>query len=162
MHSPNKAGLVRSNEYENATVSRSPSITSLPLGQNKNSLTHSEQSITSVISVSFIFSLEIVSLKTLRFQGDIRPRVRSFGEKESKDTPNEDTLILKVHGITDAGTDVQQDLVQVLQNRLDDAVLEFLSVMLARNAMCPLTPEDVHFIQKPFRLPEVIIRVKNY
>lgn len=86
--------------------------------------------------------------------------MRSFGEKESKDTPNEDTLILKVHGITEAGTDVQQDLVQVLQNRLDDAVLECLSIMLARNAMCPLTPEDVHFIQKPFRLPEVIIKVK--
>ncbi|XP_018578793.1 KICSTOR complex protein SZT2 isoform X1 [Anoplophora glabripennis] len=141
VHSPNKAGLIRSSEYENATVSRSPSITSLPLGQNKNSLTQSEQSITSVIS------------------GDIRPRVRSFGEKESKDSPNEDTLILKVHGITEAGTDVQQDLVQVLQNRLDDAVLEFLSIMLARNAMCPLTPEDVHFIQKPFRLPEVIIKL---
>lgn len=54
---------------------------------------------------------------------------------------------------------MQCDLVQVLQNRLDDAVLDFLSVMLARNAMCPLTPDDVHFIQKPFRLPEVVIRV---
>lgn len=70
-------------------------------------------------------------------------------------------MILKVHGITEAGNDVQCELVQVLQNRLDDAVLEFLSVMLARNSMCPLTPEDVQFIQKPFRLPEVIIRVKN-
>lgn len=95
------------------------------------------------------------------FKGDIRPRVRSFGEKESKDNPNEDTLILKVHGINEAGPDVQQDLVQVLQNRLDDAVLEFLSVMLARNSMCPLTPEDVHFIQKPFRLPEELIKVCN-
>ncbi|CAH1982614.1 unnamed protein product [Acanthoscelides obtectus] len=92
-------------------------------------------------------------------QGDIRPRVRSFGEKESKDNPNEDTLILKVHGITEAGSDVQNDLVQVLQNRLDDAVLEFLSIMLARNAMCPLTPEDVHFVQKPFRPPEVVVRL---
>ncbi|KAJ8945629.1 hypothetical protein NQ314_009160 [Rhamnusium bicolor] len=125
VHCPNtKGALLRPSEYEHATVSRSPSIASLPLGQNKSNLAQSEQSITSVIS------------------GDIRPRVRSFGEKESKDTPNEDTLILKVHGITSAGTDVQHDLVQVLQNRLDDAVLEFLSVMLARNSMCPLTPED--------------------
>lgn len=97
----------------------------------------------------------------LRFyiQDDIRPRVRSFGEKESKDGPNEDTLILKVHGITEAGHDVQCELVQVLQNRLDDAVLEFLSVMLARNAMCPLTPEDVQFIQKPFKPPELVIKL---
>ena len=95
------------------------------------------------------------------FQDDIRPRVRSFGEKESKDGPNEDTLILKVHGITEAGNDVQCELVQVLQNRLDDAVLEFLSIMLARNSMCPLTPEDVQFIQKPFRLPEVVIKVSK-
>lgn len=94
-------------------------------------------------------------------QSDIRPRVRSFGEKETKDGPYEDTIILRVHGITEAGVDVRCELVQVLQNRLDDAVLEFLSVMLARNAMCPLTPEDVRFIQRPFRLPEIIIKVKS-
>ncbi|VEN57127.1 unnamed protein product, partial [Callosobruchus maculatus] len=140
-NSGTKLSLMRSNEYESGPVSRSPSIASLPLGQNKSHLTQSEQSITSTTS------------------GDIRPRVRSFGEKESKDTPNEDTLILKVHGITEAGSDVQNDLVQVLQNRLDDAVLEFLSIMLARNAMCPLTPEDVHFVQKPFRPPEVVVRL---
>lgn len=66
-----------------------------------------------------------------------------------------------MHGITEAGQDVRCELVQVLQNRLDDAVLDFLSVMLARNSMCPLTPEDVHFLQKPFRPPEHIIRVRR-
>lgn len=85
--------------------------------------------------------------------------MRSFGERESNDPPNEDTLILRVHGVTEAGEDVKCELVQVLQNRLDDAVLEFLSVMLARNAMCPLTPEDVHFLQKPFRSAEIMIRI---
>lgn len=85
--------------------------------------------------------------------------MRSFGEKETNDPPNEDTLILRVHGVTEAGEDVKCELVQVLQNRLDDAVLEFLSVMLARNAMCPLTPEDVHFLQKPFRSAEIMIRI---
>ncbi|CAG9855485.1 unnamed protein product [Phyllotreta striolata] len=133
-----KSSLLKTSEFESSTVSRSPSIASLP---HKSTLTQSQQSITSATSI------------------DIRPRVRSFGEKECKDTPVEDTLILKVHGINEAGSDVQQELVQVLQNRLDDAVLECLSVMLARNAMCPLTPEDVHFIQKPFRPPEVIIRL---
>ncbi|CAH1153732.1 unnamed protein product [Phaedon cochleariae] len=137
----NKSTLVRAAEFEGTTVSRSPSVASLPFCQNKSALTQSEQSITSVTS------------------GDIRPRVRSFGERETKEYPTEDTLVLKVHGITEAGSDVQQDLVQVLQNRLDDAVLEFLSITLARNAMCPLTPEDVHFIQRPFRPPEVIIRL---
>ncbi|KAH0819001.1 hypothetical protein GEV33_003789 [Tenebrio molitor] len=137
----NKSSALRPLEYESAIVSRSPSIASLPLGQPRSHLSQFEQSLSSVLS------------------DDIRPRVRSFGEKESKDGPNEDTLILKVHGITEAGNDVQCELVQVLQNRLDDAVLEFLSVMLARNSMCPLTPEDVQFIQKPFRLPEVIIRL---
>lgn len=88
--------------------------------------------------------------------------MRSFGEKEIKDHPNDDTLTLKVHGITEVGDDVRCELVQVLQNRLDDAVLECLSVMLARNAMCPLTPEDVHFLQKPFRLPEIVIRVRIF
>lgn len=85
--------------------------------------------------------------------------MRSIGEKERSDAIVEDTIILKVHGITDAGKDVKCELVQVLQNRLDDAVLEILSMMLARNAMCPLTPADVHFLQKPFRPPEHIVKV---
>lgn len=92
-------------------------------------------------------------------QSDIRPRVRSFGENEKCDSFVEDTIILKVHGITDAGPDVKCELVQVLQNRLDDAVLEIISMMLARNAMCPLTPEDVHFLQKPFQPPEFVTKV---
>jgi hypothetical protein len=57
------------------------------------------------------------------------------------------------------GSEVKEELVQVLQNRLDDAVLEVLSVMLARNPMCKLTPEDVHFIQKPFKVPDSVIQV---
>lgn len=85
--------------------------------------------------------------------------MQSVSEKESKEDPQEDTIILKVHGITETGKDIKCDLVQVLQNRLDDTVLEILSVMLARNAMCPLTSEDVRFLQKPFKQPEHIIRV---
>ncbi|KAK2589304.1 hypothetical protein KPH14_007855 [Odynerus spinipes] len=100
---------------------------------------------------------------------DTRPRVRSFGEKESDQTrirsesdilnKTGDSIILKVHGISDAGPLVKCDLVQVLQNRLDDAVLEVLSVMLARNPMCKLTPADVHFIQKPCKNPESIVQL---
>ncbi|XP_032678990.1 KICSTOR complex protein SZT2-like [Odontomachus brunneus] len=91
---------------------------------------------------------------------DTRPRVRSFGEKES-DILNKtgDSIILMVHGISEAGPAVKRDLVQALQNRLDDAVLEVLSVMLARNPMCKLTPADVHFIQKPYKFPESIVQL---
>lgn len=92
-----------------------------------------------------------------------RPRVRSFGEKESdilnKSGSFGDSIILMVHGISEAGPEVKRDLVQVLQNRLDDAVLEVLSVMLARNPMCKLTPADVHFIQKPYKFPECIVQL---
>lgn len=123
----------------NGIVSRSPSIVSLPLGQQRSLMNYSDNSTSSI--------------------ADIRPRVRSFGEKERTEPPIEDTIILKVHGITDADLDVKRDLVQVLQNRLDDAVLEVLSMMLARNAMCPLTPEDVQFLQKPFKAPEHIIKL---
>jgi len=91
---------------------------------------------------------------------DTRPRVRSFGEKES-DILNRtgDSIILMVHGISEAGPEVKRDLVQVLQNRLDDAVLEVLSVMLSRNPMCKLMPADVHFIQKPYKSPECIVQL---
>lgn len=91
---------------------------------------------------------------------DTRPRVRSFGEKES-DILNKtgDSIVLMVHGISDAGPEVKRDLVQVLQNRLDDAVLEVLSVMLARNPMCKLMPADVHFVQKPYKSPECIVQL---
>ena len=91
---------------------------------------------------------------------DTRPRVRSFGEKES-DILNKsgDSIVLMVHGISEAGPEIKCELVQVLQNRLDDAVLEVLSVMLARNPMCKLTPADVHFIQKSYRSPESVVRL---
>lgn len=56
---------------------------------------------------------------------------------------------------------MKNELVQVLQNRLDDAVLEVVSVMLARNPMCKLSPDDVHFIQKPNTPPESIIQVSQ-
>lgn len=61
--------------------------------------------------------------------------------------------------MSEAGPEVRHELVQVLQNRLDDAVLDVLSMMLARNPMCKLTPSDVHFIQKPYKTPESVIRL---
>ena len=42
-----------------------------------------------------------------------------------------------------AGLEIREDLVQLLQKKLDDAVLDMLTVTLARNNMSKLTPEDV-------------------
>ncbi|XP_034939533.1 KICSTOR complex protein SZT2-like [Chelonus insularis] len=90
---------------------------------------------------------------------DTRPRVRSFGEKDSDYmNKSDDSIVLMVHGISEPGLEIRRDLVQALHNRLDDAVLEVLSVMLARNPMCKLTPADVHFIQKPYRSPESYVQ----
>ena len=91
---------------------------------------------------------------------DTRPRVRSFGEKDSGYlNKSDDSIVLVVHGISEPGMEIKKELVQVLQNRLDDAVLELLSMMLARNPMCKLTPADVHFIQKPYRYPESYVQL---
>nr|XP_022914806.1 KICSTOR complex protein SZT2-like isoform X1 [Onthophagus taurus] len=133
----NKNSQSKLNEFEN--VSRSPSVTSLPLGHQKSTLPVDGTVVSCAIA-------------------DVRPRVRSFGEKETKEDPHEDTIILRVHGITETGQDVRCELVQVLQNRLDDAVLDNLSLTLARNSMCPLTADDVRFLQKPFKPPEYVIR----
>ncbi|XP_039298117.1 KICSTOR complex protein SZT2 [Nilaparvata lugens] len=89
-----------------------------------------------------------------------RPRLKSFGESGdgSFTSKQEDFITLQVHGIYEAGSEVKLELVQVLQNRLNDAVLEVVSVMLARNPMCKLSPEDVHFIQKPNSTPDNFIK----
>ncbi|XP_043514984.1 KICSTOR complex protein SZT2-like isoform X3 [Frieseomelitta varia] len=124
----------------------------------QNKLSESDEQL--VVSRSnSVVSLSQVKLSDNAAVNDTRPRVRSFSEKESNIlNKTEDSIILMVHGISDAGPEVKRDLVQVLQNRLDDAVLEVLSVMLARNPMCKLTPADVHFIQPP-KSPESIIRL---
>lgn len=70
----------------------------------------------------------------------------------------EDCILLRVHGITEAGLTIKEDLVRVLQNKLDDAVLEVLHGLLSRNPACKLTPDDVHFIQKPHEAPHSIIQ----
>ncbi|XP_043599602.1 KICSTOR complex protein SZT2-like isoform X2 [Bombus pyrosoma] len=124
----------------------------------QNKLSESDEQL--VVSRSnSVVSLSQVKLNDNATANDTRPRVRSFSEKESNVlNKTEDSIILMVHGISDAGPEVKRDLVQVLQNRLDDVVLEVLSVMLARNPMCKLTPADVRFIQPP-KSPESIIRL---
>jgi len=71
----------------------------------------------------------------------------------------EEAVTLRVHGIAEAGSAIKEDLVQVLHNRLNDAVLEVLCGMLSRNPMCKLTPDDVHFIQKPYKQADMSLEV---
>ena len=96
---------------------------------------------------------------------DARGRSSSFSERESlgdggslnslsmtrlpTQLRREDCILLRVCGVTDAGPSIKEDLVRVLQNKLDDAVLEALHGLLSRNPACKLTVDDVHFIQKP-------------
>ncbi|XP_060082039.1 KICSTOR complex protein SZT2-like [Ylistrum balloti] len=63
--------------------------------------------------------------------------------------PCQDYVELLVHGIEEAGPDIKVDLISMLQKRLDDAVLEMISLQLSRNPVSKLSPGDVHFIQKP-------------
>ncbi|XP_054280353.1 KICSTOR complex protein SZT2-like isoform X2 [Macrosteles quadrilineatus] len=128
------ARTVDGEENSPLSVSRSSSINSL----NNTGAKKNEDATSSIVSA---------------WTKELRPRLKSFGEVGDS-LRQEEFLTLKVHGISEAGAEVKSELVQVLHNRLDDAVLEVLSVMLARNPMCKLSPEDVHFIQKPYRMPE--------
>lgn len=69
--------------------------------------------------------------------------------RSSSQLRREDCIVLKVHGITEAGPSIKEDLVRVLRNKLDDAVLEVLHSLLSRNPAIKLTSDDVHFIQNP-------------
>lgn len=46
-----------------------------------------------------------------------------------------------------SGAEICIDLVEVLQNRLNDALLDGLTSMLYRNPVCKLYPDDVYYIQ---------------
>ncbi|XP_014668476.1 PREDICTED: protein SZT2-like [Priapulus caudatus] len=78
--------------------------------------------------------------------------------RPSKSSLPDDCVALCVHGVADPGPEIREELVQVLQNRLDEAVLDMVTVMFSRNPMHKLTPEDVQFIQKPGEPPSCVIQ----
>ena len=51
-----------------------------------------------------------------------------------------------VHGICDPGSEIKDELVRVLNNKLDDAVFEQLNLLIARNPKCRLAPSDVQVV----------------
>ncbi len=55
----------------------------------------------------------------------------------------EHTIKLEVHGVDPPGLEIKEDLVELLTNRLADATLDAITLMLNRNPMCKLTSSDV-------------------
>ncbi|XP_077980912.1 KICSTOR complex protein SZT2-like isoform X2 [Glandiceps talaboti] len=68
-----------------------------------------------------------------------------------------ESVQIDVHGITQAGPEICQELIQVLRNRLSEHTLDIITMLLARNPLCKLTPTDVQFIQPPGADPASII-----
>ncbi|CAL1547603.1 unnamed protein product [Lymnaea stagnalis] len=74
----------------------------------------------------------------------------SLGRQYSK---VEEVVELTVHGIEEVGQEIKDDLMKMLQNKLDDALLDAICVMLSRNPQCKLKPDDISFIQRPHQAP---------
>ncbi len=67
---------------------------------------------------------------------------------------------MKVYGIEAAGPNIKEDLVAVLHHKLNEKVVEIISILLGRNPMCKLSAEDVLFLQGPSSLPSQAVRFK--
>lgn len=55
----------------------------------------------------------------------------------------EESIAMHVYGVDKPGTEITKELVQVLQNRINEAALELIAGLLARNANLKLTYADV-------------------
>ncbi|CAL1272334.1 unnamed protein product [Larinioides sclopetarius] len=102
------------------------------------------------------------TLSEIDLENDFRPRVNSGASDSyrqdsisttSASRRHQKCVAMYVHGIGEVGTDIRKDLVQVLQNRLNEGVLDQINMMFCRNPSCMLTPEDVQFIQNPSSSP---------
>lgn len=71
---------------------------------------------------------------------------------------NNDFIDLKIYGVSQPGSTITESLVNVLQNKLDEKVVEVLSTILQRNPMSRLMPEDVKFLQPIESEPTKAIR----
>jgi len=52
-------------------------------------------------------------------------------------------IMYVIDGLLISGAEITHDLIQLLQKRLDDAVLNEIILTLSRNQMYKLSPEDV-------------------
>lgn len=91
--------------------------------------------------------------------GNVETETVSIASQWSAGGALEDYLYLVVHGVTEAGPSITVELVDMLKKRLDEAVLDVISVMLLRNPQCKLRPEDVRFIQPAHEPPVAVLKV---
>ena len=73
-----------------------------------------------------------------------------------------DTLMVDTIKITFAGPDISQELVDLLQKRLDNDTLQQLVGLFARNPMFKLMPEDVKVSVKANQPPKIARGVASY
>ncbi|KAH9488738.1 hypothetical protein Btru_059310 [Bulinus truncatus] len=91
-----------------------------------------------------------LSRQPTRTDSDTVSTTSSVGHLPSK---TEEVVELTVHGIENVGKEIKDDLMKMLQNKLDDALLETICFMLRKNPQCKLKPDDISFIQKPGQQP---------
>ncbi|XP_067679134.1 KICSTOR complex protein SZT2-like [Haliotis asinina] len=89
-------------------------------------------------------------------EGDTVSIVSGVSRMSSRE---EELVQIQVYGIEEIGSEIREELMRLLQKKLDEAVLEVISVMLNRNPKCKLKPEDVHFIQRPDQEPVEVLQL---
>jgi len=101
-------------------------------------------------------SSSTVSLKQTREEADPRT-LFNRNEGVSAQQTSVDFIELSVYGIAEPGPSIKEELVSMLQKKLDESVLDHICYMLL-NHTYKLQPEDVHFIQHPEEPPHLSLR----
>lgn len=98
---------------------------------------------------NIINSSDIIDNQSIKLESDRdNDSITSQGVIKSMDrSSSQQCVLLRVHGINEPGSDIKEGMVEALQKKLDEAVLDMLVLMLARNPLSKLSFEDVSFIQ---------------
>ena len=95
------------------------------------------------LKVEYLFLSQESKLKK-QFPAPERDTISDSGRSTHSVQPVIDkSIALHVYGVDDPGPEITEELVEVLQNRINEAMLEVLSVLLSRNPNCKLTYADV-------------------
>ena len=79
---------------------------------------------------------------------------------QSSSSRSLDVIQLTAYGIAEPGPSIKQEMVEMLQKKLDETVLECICLLLWSNTHHKLPPEDVHFIQIPHQPPFLSLRLQ--
>ena len=64
-------------------------------------------------------------------------------------------MLLCRHYVILTGSDIEVDLIKMLEARLDEHVLVEIETLLSRNPNCMLTPQDVNVSDCPFPIESI-------